>query len=91
MIRLLLTGLFASAALAARAADSAAGVEFFEKRIRPLLVDRCYECHSADAKKLKGGLYLDSSPGRKSVLKTRIGAAFGQNPGLKPPVTFRET
>jgi hypothetical protein len=37
--------------------------EFFEKNIRPLLIKRCYECHSADAKKLKGGLYTDSLQG----------------------------
>src|SRR5215212_1103989 len=36
------------------------GVEFFEKRIRPILAEHCYECHSADAKKLKGKLRLDS-------------------------------
>ncbi len=41
-------------------ADSAADVEFFEKRVRPVLVEHCYECHSADARKLKGGLRLDS-------------------------------
>lgn len=39
---------------------SAAAVEFFESRIRPVLVQHCYECHSADAKKLQGGLRLDS-------------------------------
>jgi Protein of unknown function (DUF1553)/Protein of unknown function (DUF1549)/Planctomycete cytochrome C len=39
------------------------GAEFFEKRIRPVLVERCYECHSAQAKKLKGGLRLDTREG----------------------------
>lgn len=33
---------------------------FFERKIRPVLVERCYECHSAQAKKVKGGLMLDS-------------------------------
>src|SRR3569623_697041 len=41
----------------------AAQVAFFEKEIRPLLVERCYECHSADAKKLGGNLLLDSRAG----------------------------
>src|SRR5688572_6068354 len=41
-------------------ADDAAGHEFFEKRVRPILVARCYECHSGTAAKLKGGLRLDS-------------------------------
>jgi Protein of unknown function (DUF1553)/Protein of unknown function (DUF1549)/Planctomycete cytochrome C len=37
--------------------------EFFEKKVRPVLVQHCYECHSATAKKLKGGLLLDSRAG----------------------------
>lgn len=35
--------------------------EFFESRIRPVLVEHCYECHSNDANENKGGLLLDSS------------------------------
>jgi hypothetical protein len=38
-------------------------IEFFEANIRPVLVDRCYECHSSHAKKLKGKLLLDSKSG----------------------------
>lgn len=38
------------------------GAEFFEKRVRPLLMDKCLECHSAD-KKVKGGLRLDLREG----------------------------
>jgi hypothetical protein len=33
--------------------------ELFEKRIRPVLVDNCYRCHSAEAKEPKGGVLLD--------------------------------
>ncbi|QOV89962.1 PSD1 and planctomycete cytochrome C domain-containing protein [Humisphaera borealis] len=43
-----------------------AGVAFFESKIRPLLVEHCYRCHSADAqekRKLKAGLYLDTRAG----------------------------
>ena len=40
----------------------AKGVEFFEKRIRPLLAEHCYECHAV-SQKLKGGLALDSREG----------------------------
>ncbi|MEO6785416.1 MAG: DUF1553 domain-containing protein [Chthoniobacteraceae bacterium] len=36
--------------------------EFFEKKIRPLIEQRCIECHST-AKKVKGGLRLDSRDG----------------------------
>src|SRR5258705_6608634 len=43
-------------------ADSdGAGISFFENRIRPQLIEHCYECHSAAAKKLKGGLKLDNN------------------------------
>jgi len=38
------------------------GVEFFEKKIRPVLIGHCYKCHSAEAEqkgKLKGKLRLD--------------------------------
>jgi len=44
-------------------APSSDPIEFFERKIRPILVERCYECHSADAKKLKGGLRLDTKAG----------------------------
>jgi hypothetical protein len=40
-----------------------AGVEFYEKKVRPILAGRCYACHSAEAKKLRGGLLLDSEAG----------------------------
>lgn len=35
-------------------------LDFFESRIRPVLAEQCYSCHSASAKKLKGELLLDS-------------------------------
>src|SRR6476660_4872596 len=35
-------------------------VEFFEKNIRPVLVEHCYECHSVQSEKLKGKLLLDN-------------------------------
>lgn len=40
-------------------------LEFFEKHVRPVLVTRCYSCHSAQANKRKGGLHLDSRAGWK--------------------------
>ncbi len=36
------------------------GAEFFEQKIRPVLVKHCYECHSAESKNVKGGLRLDT-------------------------------
>lgn len=38
-------------------------VEFFEAKIRPILVESCYKCHSAEAGKSKGDLFLDSRAG----------------------------
>ena len=43
-----------------------AGIEFFEKKIRPVLIESCYRCHSEEAakmKKLKGDLLLDTRDG----------------------------
>ena len=51
------------ASISAAAAPTPEGIEFFESKIRPLLVENCYKCHSVDAKKLKGGLLLDSQWG----------------------------
>ena len=48
------------AASLTQAADDNADFEFFEKRIRPVLIEHCYECHSGNAKKLRAGLRLDS-------------------------------
>ncbi|MFT4689056.1 MAG: hypothetical protein ACI9OD_001260 [Limisphaerales bacterium] len=42
------------------------GVAFFEKRIRPVMVKNCYQCHSREAAgkgKIKGGLQLDTRAG----------------------------
>src|SRR5690348_8750648 len=39
------------------------GLDFFEKKIRPVLVKDCYECHSEEAKKIKGKLRLDTYEG----------------------------
>lgn len=33
---------------------------FFEARVRPILVEQCYSCHSKDAKKVRGEFLLDS-------------------------------
>jgi mono/diheme cytochrome c family protein len=47
---------------AAGGADEA-GVQFFESRVRPLLAEHCYRCHSADAEEVKAGLRVDSREG----------------------------
>ena len=35
------------------------GQDFFESKIRPILIARCYECHSEEADERQGGLWLD--------------------------------
>jgi cytochrome c553 len=49
-------GLLLGLASSAWAEDTA----FFESKIRPVLVKHCYECHSAESGKSKGGLMLDT-------------------------------
>ena len=54
------------AAIAASAGSATAGdfdardLEFFEAKVRPVLVQHCYQCHSTGAKKVRGNLLLDS-------------------------------
>jgi cytochrome c553 len=52
------------AAAVAQAAppEDAAAVEFFEARVRPILADHCYACHSAETKPA-GGLRVDDRNG----------------------------
>ncbi|HXJ60400.1 MAG TPA: PSD1 and planctomycete cytochrome C domain-containing protein [Verrucomicrobiae bacterium] len=47
-------------------AGDSAGLEFFEKHVRPVLVEHCYKCHSAESEKLRGSLHLDT---REGILK----------------------
>jgi len=41
-------------------------LNFFETRVRPLLTEKCLECHSNEKGKVKGGLSLDT---REEILK----------------------
>jgi mono/diheme cytochrome c family protein len=47
----------------ATTAVSASDLQFFEAKVRPVLADHCYKCHSRDADKIKGGLMLDTKEG----------------------------
>ncbi|WP_395747496.1 DUF1553 domain-containing protein [Prosthecobacter sp.] len=58
----LISALLASLPPHGGAAPTPAQIEFFESKIRPILAQECYECHSTGTKK-KGGLVLDSRPG----------------------------
>ncbi len=59
-------GAYTQRTVAQEPAESPLQLEFFEAKIRPILVQHCYECHSADSKNVKGGLLLDS---RAATLK----------------------
>jgi hypothetical protein len=58
LVAFLLASLPTSATLAAAPAPTSQGIEFFEKRVRPLLAEKCYHCHT-EGGKTKGGLALD--------------------------------
>ena len=65
MSGLLLLVAASASAVAAAAPDPAdpAAIEYFESKIRPILVEHCYKCHSKEAEKVKGGLLLDTREG----------------------------
>ena len=45
---------------------AAADLAFYEQTVKPILAGACFECHSHEAKKFKGGLALDSKSGWQS-------------------------
>ena len=60
-VALILFATFATPGLSAE--EKLKGREFFEKTIRPVLVKKCYSCHSSKAKEVKGNLLLDTRSG----------------------------
>src|SRR5437764_1097098 len=74
MSRSIFAGFLVMSAVAAASARGVAptpeGIDYFEKNVRPILVDTCYKCHSAQSEKLKGGLYVDSPYGLRKGGKT---------------------
>ena len=101
LTRCLLVAMLAVGACPLCFAQDSQGAEFFEKRVRPLLAEHCYSCHS-DRIQPMGGLRLDSeqgfrmgggrgqpiSPGepQKSLLITAISH---RDEGLRMPPTGR--
>jgi len=68
-ISVLICGLLVGIPVAKTSAQAVAGREmltFFESRIRPVLIEHCYDCHSRDTTDPGGGLRLDS---QKSLLR----------------------
>jgi len=45
------------------AVPTAEQLAFFESKIRPVLAEKCYKCHSDRAEKIRGGLLLDTREG----------------------------
>jgi cytochrome c553 len=43
-----------------RPEPTAEGIKFFEAKIRPVLVDQCYRCHSSEGQAVRGGLSVES-------------------------------
>ncbi len=75
LLRTIVAVICATVATPARAgADDATA--FFESRIRPVLVEHCYKCHSGRTRSPKGGLRLDS---REAVLR-----GGGNGPAIVP-------
>ncbi len=64
LVVLLLIGSSVARADEKTAGDDAKQIAFFESKIRPMLVQHCYKCHSVEAGKSEGGLLLDS---RKTI------------------------
>lgn len=62
---LVIVGMLAIVPLSSALAEGE-GVQFFESKIRPALVQHCYECHSSKAQKLGGSLSLES---REDILR----------------------
>ena len=59
------------------------GLDFFEKKIRPTLVEHCYKCHSAEAEKkgeLKGDLRLDFREGIRGKGESGLTAVVPGDP-----------
>ena len=64
------------------AADN--GTEFFEKKIRPVLVEHCYKCHSGDSKELRGELRLDLKDGWLTGGESGLPSIVPGKPGASP-------
>ncbi|MEY4088932.1 MAG: hypothetical protein RJB55_1203 [Verrucomicrobiota bacterium] len=82
LLRLLRFSLGAGVGAALPAAEE--GTAFFETRIRPVLIRHCYECHSTEAKKVKGGLLLDTRAGWQRGGDSGLPAVVPGNPEESP-------
>ena len=61
--RVIWSGVVSAATVAVAGPPSTKDREFFETRIRPVLISHCYECHGPESQDLGGGLRLDHRDG----------------------------
>ena len=54
-------------------------LEFFEAKIRPVLIEHCYECHSAKSKEVKGSLLVDSAQASYPRITANTATLTGAN------------
>ncbi|MEZ5355544.1 MAG: PSD1 and planctomycete cytochrome C domain-containing protein [Bryobacteraceae bacterium] len=66
---------------------AAEGDELFERKIRPILVERCYSCHSAKVAAPMGGLRLDVPLQNEHSRKRLLLAISYTDPQLRMPPT----
>ncbi len=59
------------------------GIAFFEERIRPILIERCYECHSSESQASEGGLRLDDRPALRAGGDSGAGVVPGEPSGSR--------
>ncbi|MDX1984503.1 MAG: DUF1549 and DUF1553 domain-containing protein [Bryobacteraceae bacterium] len=81
MILVFLLAALAAVVLPAQTPD----VEFFEKKIRPVLAAKCYACHSASSKPVQAGLLLDSPSGTRKVKSVLLGTLKHTGAVKMPP------
>ena len=62
----------------------AADLEFFEKRVRPLLAEYCYKCHQCQVEEIEGGIATGLSRGRDQGRRDGFGIGAGKTGGESP-------
>ena len=60
------------------------GIAFFEQKIRPVLIEHCYSCHSEKAVKLRANLFLDSKAGWEKGGDSGVPAVVPGDPKRSP-------
>src|SRR5262245_25751607 len=82
-----------SAALPTLAADpTKEQLDFFESKVRPILANACYSCHSIEQGKSKGGLTLDTADASRKGGDTGPGVVPGdlQKSLIYTAVTYKD-